>query len=85
MLHFISSYVIIERDLYVVKESDICKVSGSERGMDERRAAQTDEEESRASVFHASQITGADTINLTYFQIEKEEADSVLLNFNTFC
>lgn len=53
--------------------------------MDEQRAAQTDEEEGRASVFHASQITGADTINLTYFQIEKEEADNALLNFNMFC
>lgn len=39
--------------------------------MDKWRVAKRDEKEDRASVFHAGQITGADTINLTYSQMEK--------------
>lgn len=39
--------------------------------MDKWRVAKRDEKEDRASVFHAGQITGADSINLTYSQMEK--------------
>lgn len=44
--------------------------------------------EDRASVFHAGQITGADTINLTYSLMEKGsgqgDTDDALLNSNMF-